>query len=107
MPAIDVSRPLRVALARFGHAGQCHARTWAAMPGVAIVGVYSLRPDAEAADIAAACGADVPVFSDYRKMLDRTGWISCRSAPRTTRTPPKPSAPPSAVSISSWKSRSV
>ena len=72
MPAIDVSRPLRVAIAGFGQAGECHARTWAATSGAEIVGVYSLRPEAEAAGIAAACGAGVPVFSDYLAMLDKT-----------------------------------
>ena len=63
-------RPLRVAVAGFGQAGRCHAATWAQIPGVTIAGVYSLRPDAEAADIAAVCGPDVPVFSRYRQMLD-------------------------------------
>ncbi len=70
MPAIDTSRPLRVAIAGFGQAGRCHAETWATTPNVVITGVYSLRPEAEAADIAAVCGADVPVFSDYERMLD-------------------------------------
>jgi predicted dehydrogenase len=70
MPAIDASRPLRVAVAGFGQAGRCHAETWATTPNVVVAGVYSLRPEAEAADIAATCGPDVPVFSDYERMLD-------------------------------------
>lgn len=72
MPAIDASRPLRVAVAGFGQAGRCHAETWATMPGVTVVGVNSLRPDAEAADIAAVVGSHVPVFSNYERMLDET-----------------------------------
>lgn len=70
MPAIDPSRPLRVAIAGFGQAGRCHAETWATTPGVVVAGVYALRPDVEAADIAAVCGPEVPVFGDYRAMLD-------------------------------------
>lgn len=70
MAAIGVDRPLRVVVAGFGQAGRCHAETWAAMPGVVVAGVYSLRPDIEAADIAAVCGADVPVYADYDRMLD-------------------------------------
>lgn len=70
MAAIDTTRPLRVAVAGFGQAGRCHAETWATTPGVVITGVFSLRPDVEAADIASVCGPDVPVFSDYERMLD-------------------------------------
>ena len=73
MPAVDASRPLRVAVAGFGQAGGCHAQTWASMPGATIVGVYSLRPDIEAPAIAAVCGKDAPVYSDYRRMLDEAG----------------------------------
>lgn len=73
MPAIDVSRPLRVAIAGFGQAGRCHAETWATMPGAIITGVYSLRPEIEAADIASVCGPQVPVFSDYEHMLAESG----------------------------------
>ncbi|MBN8998510.1 MAG: Gfo/Idh/MocA family oxidoreductase [Rhizobiales bacterium] len=72
MPVIQSGRPLRVAVAGFGQAGQCHAATWASMPDVTLVGVYSLRPEVEAADIAALCGAGVPVFADYERMLDET-----------------------------------
>lgn len=72
MAAVDPSRPVRVAVAGFGQAGRCHAQTWADMPGASIVGVYSLRPEEEAADIGAVCGKDVPVYSDYRRMLDET-----------------------------------
>lgn len=68
--APDASRPLRVVVAGFGQAGRCHAATWAQMPGVIVAGVYSLRPEAETPDIAAVCGPGVPVFSDYRAMLD-------------------------------------
>lgn len=63
-------RPFRVAVAGFGQAGRCHAQTWTAMPGVTVAGVYALRPDAERLDVAAVCGADVPVFGDLRAMLD-------------------------------------
>jgi predicted dehydrogenase len=73
MPAIDPTRPLRVAVAGFGQAGGCHVQAWASMPGVTIVGVYSLRPDVEATAITAMCGGEVPVYSDYRRMLDETG----------------------------------
>ncbi|MFZ5677090.1 MAG: Gfo/Idh/MocA family protein [Pseudomonadota bacterium] len=73
MPAIDASRPLRVAIAGFGQAGRCHAETWATMPGAVIAGVYSLRPDSEAADIARVCGPDVPVHSDYERLLAESG----------------------------------
>ena len=62
--------PLRVAVAGFGQAGRCHAETWSRMPGATVVGVYSLRPDVERADIASVCGPDVPVFADLRSMLD-------------------------------------
>lgn len=72
MPAIDKDRPLRVAIAGFGQAGRCHAETWATMPGVEISAVYSQRPAVEAADIAAVCGAHVPVFADYERMLDES-----------------------------------
>lgn len=72
MPVIDPSRPLRVAIAGFGQAGRCHAETWAMMPGAIIAGVYSLRPEVEAADIAGVCGPHVPVFSDYERMLDES-----------------------------------
>ncbi len=72
MAAVDPTRPLRVAIAGFGQAGGCHAQTWASTPGATIVGVYSLRPEVETADIAAVCGARVPVFSDYLRMLDET-----------------------------------
>ena len=70
MPATDPNAPLRVTIAGFGEAGRCHAGAWRAVDNVRIVGVYSLRPDHEAADIAALCGPDVPVFGDYRRMLD-------------------------------------
>ena len=73
MPAIDPTRPLRVAVAGFGQAGGCHVQAWASMPGATIVGVYSLRPDVEATAIIAMCGGEVPVYSDYRRMLDETG----------------------------------
>lgn len=73
MPAIDPTRPLRVAVAGFGQAGGCHVQAWASMPGATIVGVYSLRPDVEATAITAMCGGEVPVYSDYRRMLDETG----------------------------------
>ena len=73
MPAIDVSRPLKVAIAGFGQAGRCHAETWATMPGAIITGVYSLRPDLENADIARVCGPHVPVYSDYEHMLAESG----------------------------------
>jgi predicted dehydrogenase len=73
MPAIDVSRPLKVAIAGFGQAGRCHAGTWATMPGAVITGVYSLRPEIEAADIAQLCGPQVPVYSDYERMLTESG----------------------------------
>jgi predicted dehydrogenase len=73
MPAVDPHRPLRVAVAGFGQAGGCHVQTWASMPGATIVGVYSLRPDVEATAIAAMCGKDVPVYSNYCGMLDETG----------------------------------
>lgn len=73
MPAVDASRPLRVAIAGFGQAGRCHAETWATTLGVTIVGVYSLQLEAEAADIALVCGPEVPVFADYERMLDETG----------------------------------
>jgi predicted dehydrogenase len=70
MARADTTRPLRVAVAGFGQAGRCHAQTWATTPGVVLAGVYSLRVDAEAAEIASVCGADVRVFSDYERMLD-------------------------------------
>ena len=73
MPAVDPHRPLRVAVAGFGQAGGCHVQTWASMPGATIVGVYSLRPDVEATAIAAMCGKDVPLYSNYCGMLDETG----------------------------------
>ena len=62
--------PLRVAIAGFGQAGRCHAQTWTLMPEAEVVGVYSLQPDAERADIAAVCGPSVPVFASLRAMLD-------------------------------------
>jgi predicted dehydrogenase len=70
MPVIEPTRPLRVVIAGFGQAGRCHAAAWGSTPGVEIVGVYCLRPEAEARDVAVLCGADVPVFGDYRAMLD-------------------------------------
>ena len=71
MSAIDTDRPLRVAVAGFGEAGQCHAAAWAQMPGVEVVGVYSLRPEVEAQEIAALLGPQVPVYGDYGEMLDK------------------------------------
>ena len=67
---LSAERPLRVAVAGFGQAGRCHARTWIGMPDVTVVGVHALRPDAERGDVAAVCGPDVPVFADLRTMLD-------------------------------------
>jgi predicted dehydrogenase len=64
-------RPLRVAVAGFGQAGQCHAAAWAGMPGVELVGVYALRPEEERGAVAALVGPDVPVYAAYTEMLDR------------------------------------
>ena len=72
MASIATNRPLRVVVAGFGQAGRCHAETWATTPGVVLAGIYSLRPEAEAADINAVCGPDVTIFSDYERMLDET-----------------------------------
>jgi predicted dehydrogenase len=69
-PARQSRSPLRVAIAGFGQAGRCHAATWAGMPEAEVVGVYSLRPDVERGDIASVCGPGVPVFGDFRAMLD-------------------------------------
>lgn len=70
MPGLDPGAPMRVTISGFGQAGRCHAGAWRAMENVEIVGVHSLRPEQEAADIAAICGPGVPVFADHRRMLD-------------------------------------
>lgn len=70
MGTVATDRPLRVAVAGFGQAGQCHAATWKIMDDVEVVGIYSLRPDVERADIATVVGADVPVFAEFERMLD-------------------------------------
>lgn len=72
MSVIDKDQILRVAVAGFGQAGQCHAAAWARTPGVRVVGVFSLRPEVEAPEIAALLGSDVPVFGDYLALLDGT-----------------------------------
>jgi predicted dehydrogenase len=74
MAAPSQDAPLRVAVAGFGVAGRCHAATWSGMDGVEVVGVHSLRPDVERAEIAAVCGAHVPVYGSLRQMLDA---VSC------------------------------
>ncbi len=71
MSMIEKGRTLRVAVAGFGQAGQCHAAAWHAMPGVELVGIYSLQPEAERPAIAALYGADMPVFASYTEMLDK------------------------------------
>ena len=68
----DTAPKLRVAVAGFGQAGRCHAQTWTLRPDAEVVGVYSLQPEAERADISAVCGPQVPVFADFSTMLDRT-----------------------------------
>jgi len=70
MTVIDRNRVLRVSIAGFGQAGQCHAEAWAKTPGGEVVGVYSLRPEIETPGIAALLGPQVPVFGDYSRMLD-------------------------------------
>ena len=50
-----MSRPLRVGVVGVGYLGRIHARIYAAMPGVELVGVADTDADT-AAEIAAACG---------------------------------------------------
>jgi predicted dehydrogenase len=70
MGVLAPDAPLRVCVAGFGVAGRCHAETWSGMDGVEVVGVHSLRPQEERADIARLCGPDVPVFGGVAPMLD-------------------------------------
>ncbi len=58
-------KPLRVAVVGVGYLGQHHARVYAEMDGVELVGVADTDP-ARAAEIAGRFG--VPAFGDYREL---------------------------------------
>lgn len=61
-----MSQPVRVAVVGAGHLGRHHARLYASMPGVRLVGVADIVPE-RARRLAATYGA--AHFSDYRALI--------------------------------------
>ncbi len=64
---------LKVGVVGVGHLGRHHARIFAAMPDVELVGVVDGRPE-QANAIAEAC--KTRSFTDYRELLDRVDAVS-------------------------------
>ena len=69
----DSDRPLRVGVVGVGHLGQHHARVFAGVPGVELVGVADLRPE-QARAVADRTGTTA--FADYREFLGQIDAVS-------------------------------
>ena len=63
----------RVAVVGVGHLGRHHARVFASLPDVELVGVVDSRIE-QAETVAEACGTTA--FADYRDMLDKVDAVS-------------------------------
>jgi predicted dehydrogenase len=66
-------KKLRVGVIGVGHLGRHHARIFAAMPNVALVGVADSSA-ARCAEVAVQCG--VPAYEDYRALVSRVDAAS-------------------------------
>jgi predicted dehydrogenase len=72
-PQADSARPVRVGVAGVGYLGRFHARIYAAMPGVELVGVADVN-DAAARDVAAQ--HDCSAYRDARELIGQVDAIS-------------------------------
>jgi predicted dehydrogenase len=69
----NAGRPLRVGVVGVGHLGQHHARIFAGMPGVELVGVADTRVE-RAEAVAGRTGTRA--VDDYRELIDRVDAVS-------------------------------
>ena len=73
MSGTGTGRPLRVGVAGVGYLGQHHARIYASMSGVELVGVADTRPE-RAAEVAGRHGTEA--FDDHRRLLGKVDAVS-------------------------------
>lgn len=86
---------MRVAVLGSGHLGREHARVYAGMEGVELLGVYDTDPAAAAA---AAAYAGCPVLPSRNALLDRAEAVSICVPTRPMRPKRKPVSMPVCMS---------